>query len=169
MMNFQQPQLLSSIIARAHGATSRGIDAFVQTNLEAAMDHIQSTRGAEWSGEHADGSTMQNLDQAAKTALVEYYWNGNQSAIQGRSGANTNVAGAYNRPDDHEGTFDIYITYGDYFGGQARENYVAGSPAIQQNTIRRLSDVVITGIGSTITVAGEPVLESYPFMCREVR
>jgi hypothetical protein len=188
MLNFQHPNLLSSLIARAQGVDDRSIEAFIEANSRAALDVIKSENGLNWSQEDINASTnggvggdlagLKALDSYAKNQLSQYYWGAGQSKYQASS---PDVIKSIRRADDHTGTFDIYITYGDYMGGQLRNvgsgdgrtNAISettrSTTSPQRSTLRRLSHVVITGIGSTITVAGEPVLESYPFICREVR
>ena len=164
------------------------IEAFVEANSRAALDVIKSENGLNWSqsdinaatsgGASGDLAGLKALGSYAKNQLSQYYWGAGQSKYQASS---PDVIKSIRRADDHTGTFDIYITYGDYMGGQLRNVGSGGgrtnaisettrsTTSPQRSTLRRLSHVVITGIGSTITVAGEPVLESYPFICREIR
>jgi hypothetical protein len=63
----------------------------------------------------------------------------------------------FRRPDDHAKGFEIRITYGDYFGGKGN------------STTRTLANVHVTGFGQTLEIDGKPILEVYPFFCREAR
>ena len=60
------------------------------------------------------------------------------------------------RPDAHGKGLRIWITYGDYFGNNGA------------NTIRTLHGVHITGFGQTVEINGNPVLEAYNFLARQV-
>jgi hypothetical protein len=76
----------------------------------------------------------------------------NQSALL------SDVPLSLNRPDFHQTPIEIRVSYGDPQGPRTTAS----------RTIRRLKSVHITGLGQTVQVSGEPVIESYTFIAREV-
>jgi hypothetical protein len=62
------------------------------------------------------------------------------------------------RPDQHLQGFDIVIKYG----------APGGTNLYTNSTVRVIRDVHINGFGQSITVDGEPIIESYSFIARSV-
>jgi hypothetical protein len=59
-------------------------------------------------------------------------------------------------PTNHEFPFDIYIIYGDYSNNSAN------------HTSKKISAVHLTGESQTITLDGQPIIETYPFIARGI-
>ena len=165
-INFQFPQLLSTLIARSYGVRS--------TKFGAERDHIVNTLQelATRRSFTQDIGVRPLMNQDELEFLKQYYWEGDRmNQVQNLSGPSpvpTQISPytPLERPDDTP-KFSVLITYGDAFGNLTRQDL--GNPVVSPSTVRHLLDVYITGLGQTITVKGEPILEQYPFICREVR
>lgn len=153
MINFQYAQFLPTLIARTHG-------------LDVQSDFYTSKYEKEL-GESAqrlvNPSDPNHLRQDRDT-LKRRFWGGDADSELTRQQALSSTSLA--RPDDHYYPFDIHVTYGDAFGNQLRSQ--DSQPSFTLSAVRTLRQVQLTGFGQTITVEGEPVLEQYPFICREV-
>lgn len=152
-LNFTQAQLMSAFVANAFGRvdpTSLDVGASASEFLSAALGD--------------DGATPIDLELISSYSdeLKEQYWFetpdnlGNSRQEGGNLGNSAHVAHA--RPDQHLNGFDIWVTYGVPFQQSSNTN----------STLRVVKDVRIVGFGQTISIDGEPIIEAYPFIAREV-
>ena len=151
-MNFRQAHLMNAVIDNAQHAKQTYADKgeeFETDELQAAAtyglhdltdDQISGLRSWYW-GSIAGDFTNYKVSPYANPDFV----------TQGGS------FGGARRPDDHEKGFDVHILYGDFWGQRGN------------NTTRALYNVHLTGFGQTIEIDGKPILEVYPFFCREAR
>jgi len=101
-------------------------------------------------------SSIPGLTSAQIDQLIEQHWGRHDANLDRASGSQLPLSASGSRPDDHGTGFRIWITYGDFFGGNG------------SNTVRTLHGVHITGFGQTIEINGNPVLEAYNFLARQV-
>jgi hypothetical protein len=108
-----------------------------------------------------------NNQQLAQSLKSEYWGSETISLSTDGSNISTKNPGlvspgvnlvAYGRPDQHSDPFDIIVTYGVPFS----------NPTDNKSTMRVVKGVHITGFGQTIAVDGEPIIETYPFLAREL-
>ena len=165
-INFQHPQLLPTLIARSYGVKPTGFGA--------ELDHLVNTI-QELAAERnftINQAALPSLNQTELETLKQYFWEGDKLNQTNNPSTNSTLQTQVTpyttimRPDDTP-KFSVLITYGDAFGNEAR--MLQGLPVVSPSTVRHLIDVYITGFGQTISVKGEPILEQYPFICREVR
>jgi len=95
-------------------------------------------------------STMPGLNKEVRALLVERYWSTPDTTV---------VPTAFKRPDEHSQSFVIRVQYGPPPDLGAEAN----------RTSLELAGVHITGSAQTVGVGGEPIIESYPFIAREIR
>jgi len=146
-LNFTQAQLMSSYVANSYGSPSNS----------AAIDLTASDLSGSLTYEDYEYFTEQKKEE-----LKQLYWNTGLERFY-PEGSNLDLLKdgqymRYARPDQHSTRFDITVTYGVPFQETKYTN----------NTIRTIKGVHLTGFGQSITVDGEPVIETYPFFAREV-
>lgn len=174
IVNFQEPQLLPTLIANIGGVRASDLTAARGTRLRNTSNEINEAPQLEENTVNPANATAND-----KANLREHFWGPGSSGyvtmdpvtITGTRPAtvpvNTNPLSLLDRPDQHGYPFDVLITYGDAFGNERRQRN--NLPIVSPSTTRTLKQVHLTGFGQTITVEGQPVLEQYPFICREVR
>ena len=166
ILNFQQSQLLPTLIAKAVGVDASDLKAMVADRHVNNLKGIENPLVPDPSPESRSGRGQPDLlTPNRKEALRKYYWSGDPSTV--RRSTTTDPLILLDRPDEIQ-PFDVLVTYGDVFGNDIRLHQGFNDPRVL-SAVRRLSQVRLTGFGQTITVDGQPVLEQYPFICREVR
>lgn len=142
-MNFTQAQLMSAFIANAAGAIAPQIDLGKQVDMLLSSDSVVPE----------DFQMIEQLSEDFKNA----YWGESIELLEGQNLEDSTLV-LHARPDQHLKGFDIFVTYGVPFQQTANTN----------STQRTVKDVRIVGFGQTISIDGEPVIETYPFIAREV-
>lgn len=142
-MNFTQAQLMSAFVANNAGAIASQID------LGKQMDMLFSSNSVV----PEDFQMVEQLSEDFKNA----YWGESTELLEGQNLEDPTLV-LHARPDQHLKGFDIFVTYGVPFQQTANTN----------STQRIVKDVRIVGFGQTISIDGEPVIETYPFIAREV-
>ena len=94
--------------------------------------------------------SLKVLSAADRAALIEKHWSTPDTTV---------VPTAFRRPDEHSQSFVIRVQYGPPPDLEAEAN----------RTSLELAGVHITGSAQTVGVGGEPIIESYPFIAREIR
>ena len=159
-LNFRQAHLFTSLIDNAHKAIN-GPETVTPLAGEGDIDEgymmqepVETVAAASYGLHDLTGGQINSLKQlywggmeTDEAALINPY--ANQADIP------TGLQPFSARPDTHAKGFDIHIMYGDFWGKRGN------------NTLRTLYNVHITGFGQTIEIDGKPVLEVYPFFCRE--
>ena len=145
-VNFTEPQLLPTLIARVQGIA------------------VPEESYVGWTPEEASRVVSYAPTERKKTKAKADFWG---SPRGGEVGTNYGVSGLlpYGRPDQHSKSFDIIITYGKPF-----ESMYSTKPSQKptRDTFKILKGVHITGAGQEIRVSGEPIQEMYPFLARTV-
>jgi hypothetical protein len=140
---------MSSYVANANGP----IDVTALDHADFEMTEYMGTK---------DGTSGMNLQQLEEMSnnLKERFWGPMQFGISEMEGSNLSAGEhiAHARPDQHLDGFDIYVTYGVPFQQTRNTN----------STLRVVKDVRIIGFGQTVSIDGEPIIETYPFIAREV-
>lgn len=146
--NFIQSQLLSAYINNA--ITGKTVDTIRANTGTLNPDEAGNINFANYTTEEIDTLKQQIWGQQSSGSRS---WSDiNIPAIEG-----TDIL-SHARPDQHLTGFDIEVWYGNRFKRTEFTN----------TTVRVIRDVRITGFGQSITVDGEPIIESYSFIARSV-
>lgn len=157
-MNFTRSQFLPALIERTVVSTSQN-DTLEIANSTLTEADVLARTGVKGGFTHY--VTRQNIE-----LLKQRYWENS-----GEPGFDANISSipiSVNRPDWHMTPFEVRINYGDPLAIISNGSPTSIDLGGQNRTLRKLKGVHITGFGQSIQINGEPVIESYPFLAREV-